>query len=262
MSSIGNELVLHVFNNSTTSSSLNLTVPSGITSMVRLKTDAFNDMTSQNVSLPVSGTISIPPKSMNSFVMALNQPPTDISLSSSSISEDKPSGSIVGNLSAVNNEGGDTLTYSLVSGSGDSDNASFIVDGVSLKTAAALDFETKNSYSIRLNVNDGTSDFPKTFTISITNVNEAPQVSNINLTAVEQIKLNIELTGTDPEQTSASVFKITDLPNNGTLSHNGSVISSVPYTTTKEIANWVLSSDENKDYRSEVGRALIQISHL
>ena len=37
--------------------------------------------------------------------MALNQPPTDISLSSSSISEDKPSGSIVGNLSAVNNEG-------------------------------------------------------------------------------------------------------------------------------------------------------------
>ena len=114
-----------------------------------------------------------------------------------------------------------------------------------------------------MNVNDGTSDFPKTFTISITNVNEAPQVSNINLTAVEQIKLNIELTGTDPEQTSASVFKITDLPNNGTLSHNGSVISSVPYTTTKEIANWVLRTQmKTKITGLEVERALIQISHL
>ena len=55
--------------------------------------------------------------------------------------------------------------YALVAGFGD--NASFSIDGTSLLTAVALDYETTNSYSIQINVNDGTDDFVKEFIISI-----------------------------------------------------------------------------------------------
>ena len=45
---------------------------------------------------------------------------------------------------------GDTFTYSLVSGTGSTDNASFTISGNQLLTAASFDFEAKNSYSIRV----------------------------------------------------------------------------------------------------------------
>jgi len=45
----------------------------------------------------------------------------------------------------------------------------------SRKTAAAFDFETKSSYSIRVRTTDaGSLTFEKVFTIAVTNVNEAP----------------------------------------------------------------------------------------
>ena len=95
-------------------------------------------------------------------------------MSSTSIAENSAIGTAVGTLSATDPDSGDTFTYSLVSGSGDTDNASFTVDGTSLKTAVALDYETKNSYSIRLNVNDGNDFYAKSFTITVTDVNESP----------------------------------------------------------------------------------------
>jgi hypothetical protein len=105
--------------------------------------------------------------------------PTDISLSNSSVAENQSSGATVGNLSTTDGDAGDTFTYSLVSGTGSTDNSSFSISGNQLVTAASFDYETKNSYSVRVRSTDAASHtYEKAFTISVTNVNEAPVITS------------------------------------------------------------------------------------
>ncbi len=47
-------------------------------------------------------------------------------------------------------DAGDSFTYALVSGFGDADNAAFTIVGNELRADVAFDFETQNSYSIRV----------------------------------------------------------------------------------------------------------------
>jgi ELWxxDGT repeat protein len=105
----------------------------------------------------------------------VNLAPTNLTLSASSIAENLPSGTAVGTLSTTDPDAGDTFTYTLVSGDGDTDNASFILDGATLKTTASFDFETKTSYSIRVRTTDyGGESLEQEFTITVND--EATQV--------------------------------------------------------------------------------------
>ncbi|GEM46948.1 ExeM/NucH family extracellular endonuclease [Deinococcus cellulosilyticus] len=107
---------------------------------------------------------------------ASNLAPSDIALSGNSFPENAASGT-VGTLSSTDRNPSDTHTYTLVSGSGDTDNASFQIVGNNLNFAVSANFETKNSYSVRIRSTDSGSPaqvFEKTFTINVTDVNEAP----------------------------------------------------------------------------------------
>ena len=105
----------------------------------------------------------------------VNDAPTNISASASSVAENAASGTSVGTLSGTDADAGDTFTFTLVSGTGDTDNASFTISGNTLSTAGVFDFETKSSYSVRIRITDaGGLTFEKVFTISVTDVNEAP----------------------------------------------------------------------------------------
>src|SRR5204863_154599 len=88
-----------------------------------------------------------------------NDAPTDISLSSSSVAENQASGTTVGTFSTTDPDAGDTFTYALVAGTGSTDNGSFSITGNTLKTSASFDYETKNSYSIRVRSTDAGSLF-------------------------------------------------------------------------------------------------------
>ena len=104
-------------------------------------------------------------------VTNVNENPTDMSLSSGSVLENQAAGTAVGTLSTVDPDAGDTFTYTLVSG----DVGAFTITGDTLKTAAAFDCEAKNSYSIGIRSTDQWGLWTeKTFTISVTDVNEAP----------------------------------------------------------------------------------------
>jgi VCBS repeat-containing protein len=104
--------------------------------------------------------------------------PTDITLTPSSVDENEPSGTEVGDLASTDSDAGDTHTYTLVAGAGDTDNSAFAIEGNKLKTAASFDFETKNSYSIRLRSTDsGGRFFEKTLTVTVTDVNDGPSVT-------------------------------------------------------------------------------------
>jgi mRNA-degrading endonuclease HigB of HigAB toxin-antitoxin module len=108
-------------------------------------------------------------------VVATNQAPTNIALSNNTVPENDPVNTVVGTLSTSDPDAGDTHTYTLVSGEGSTDNASFNISGNSLRTSAEFNYEDKNSYSIRIRSTDkGGLYFEKAFTINVTDVNEAP----------------------------------------------------------------------------------------
>lgn len=108
-------------------------------------------------------------------VFNVNEAPSNMSLSGASIAENNSLSAVVGSLSSVDPDAGDSFNYSLVSGTGSTDNSSFNISGSNLELLASANFETKDSYSIRLRTTDaGGLFFEKAFTIAVTNVNEAP----------------------------------------------------------------------------------------
>jgi VCBS repeat-containing protein len=113
--------------------------------------------------------------------------PTDITLSNNSVDENQAAGAGVGTLSASDVDSGDTQAFSLVSGTGDADNASFAINGDQLDTAAQFDFESKSSYSIRVRTNDGHGGtFEKQLAVTVTDVNDAPTQVNLSNSSVAE----------------------------------------------------------------------------
>ena len=131
----------------------------------------------------------------NAFIIGVqnyNEPPTDIVLSSSSIEENQLVGSVVGTLTSADPDGNgfggfaESFTYSLASGTGDTDNSSFDVVEDELRTKESFNFEIKDSYSVRLRTEDNMGvPYEKQFVVSVENVNELP-----TLNAVSPITIN------------------------------------------------------------------------
>ena len=111
-----------------------------------------------------------------------NAAPTDIALDSTDVDENATVGTAVGTFSTTDVDEGDSYTYSLVTGTGATDNARFSIGGVGgdeLLTAEVFDFETQGPVSIRVRTTDnGLLSFEEVFTIDVNNVNEAPTVAN------------------------------------------------------------------------------------
>ena len=111
------------------------------------------------------------PQEFTITVTPVNDTPTDISLSNSSVAENAGAGALVGTLSGTDPDAGDSLSFSLPSGLGD--NSAFTISGTTLSANASFNFEAKSSYSITVRVTDtGGETFDKVFTISVTNVTE------------------------------------------------------------------------------------------
>ncbi|GEM45569.1 ExeM/NucH family extracellular endonuclease [Deinococcus cellulosilyticus] len=108
----------------------------------------------------------------------VNEAPSALFLTGNTVDENQPSGTTVGNFSNNDVDAGETFSYSLVSGTGSTDNSSFSITGNQLKTAASFDFETKSSYSVRVRVTDGQNHtFEQAFTITVNDVTETAMPS-------------------------------------------------------------------------------------
>lgn len=101
--------------------------------------------------------------------------PFDIALSSTSIDENESIGTLVGTLTALDADSGDTFSYSLVAGAGDTDNALFSISGDQLLSATVFDYESQTSASIRIQVEDSAGLIrEEAFTLSITDLEDVP----------------------------------------------------------------------------------------
>src|SRR5262249_11716554 len=105
----------------------------------------------------------------------VNETPTDIALSNSTVAENQPIGTTVGTFSTTDPDTGNTFTYSLVPGTGGTNNGLFSITGNTLTTAASFDYELKLPYSIRVKSADAGGLFTeKAFAITITDENDSP----------------------------------------------------------------------------------------
>jgi hypothetical protein len=154
-----------------------------------------------------------------------NRAPTNITLSSATVAENQASGTTVGTFTTTDANTGDSHTYSLVAGTDDTDNSSFTIDSSMLKTAAAFDYETKNNYSIRVQTDDGNGGtFAKAVTITVTDVNEAPTLSDISDQTTDEDTATgaISFTVADPE-TAADSLNLSATSSNPTLVPNDNI---------------------------------------
>ena len=153
-------------------------------------------------------------------------PPTDIILDNLSVPEDAGIGTTIGSFSAITGSDSSTvgqsddarfavlgkgrsavpaqqigprITFSLVDGNGGDDNSAFYIEGNMLKVGAALDYETKTSYSIRVQAdNDAGGVFAKSFTILIIDVDDTPTLTIRNVTVDEgdgSVVITVEMSG-------------------------------------------------------------------
>jgi len=172
----------------------------------------------------------------------LNEAPTDMTLSASTLAENVAANSTVGSFSSTDADVGNTFTYTLVTGTGSTDNGSFTISGNSLKLTASPDYESKNSYSIRVRTTDqGSQTFEKVFTISITNVNEAPTDLALSATSInENVAANSTvgtLSTTDPD--AGNTFTYTLVSGTGSTDNAAFTISgnSLKITASPDFEN-------------------------
>lgn len=112
----------------------------------------------------------------NLTINSNNVAPTDITLSSSTVVENTPDSVVLANISTIDANASDSHTYTLLN---DADGR-FKIEGNQLKVAnaALVDFETNTSHVIRIRTTDkGGQILEKDLTINVTNLNEAPIVS-------------------------------------------------------------------------------------
>lgn len=127
--------------------------------------------------------------------------PTDLNLSASSLAENNPVNTVIGSISTTDLTPGDTFTYSLVAGTGSTDNALFALAGNTLSTTISFNFETKSSYSVRVRTTDASGQsFEKPLVISVLDVNETPtSLPGGPYNATEGIPISLVGNGTDPD---------------------------------------------------------------
>ena len=141
----------------------------------------------------------------------VNEAPTAVLLSNSSVAENSAAGTVVGALTAVDPDAGDTATFTLIDNSG----GLFAISNGNLVTTAPLDFEQAASHQVTVRATDaGGLTYDTTFTIATTNVNEAPTDILLSTAAVTQGAANGTivggLTAVDPDVGDSVTFTLID----------------------------------------------------
>ena len=142
-----------------------------------------------------------------------SEPPTDISLSDDHIDENLPALSLVGILSAVDADSG-SHQFSIIGG----DIVVFTVSGNELRSAFSFDHETRESYSLHIEAEDGDENtYSEWFTITIDDVNEAPTANDDAASVVEAntVIVTVLTNDEDPDDDDLSVSAVS-APSQGT----------------------------------------------
>ncbi len=133
---------------------------------------------------------AVPYSSEATITIDLNdapEAPNNIHLDNATIEENSSINAVIGYLSTDDEDGGETYVYTLVAGDGDTDNGSFNISGTTLRASSGFDYETKETYSVRIQTNDQNGGlFSRPFAIMVTNANDAPTLVEIDNQSISE----------------------------------------------------------------------------
>jgi YVTN family beta-propeller protein len=201
----------------------------------------------------------------------VNDAPTDISLSNSSIDENVAAPATIGTLTASDQDAGQTHTFTLQgSGCGGGpfpDNGSFAISGTNtLQSAVSFDFETKSSYTICIRTTDSGSpalSFDKQFTITINDVNDPPLAvadtyndpvgNTLAVISTSPPGPQVSLTAADAQTGNTLIANDTDQDNqnNGIFAHPLSAVAET--VTTAHGGTATINSDGSFTFLPKAG---------
>ena len=164
------------------------------------------------------------------------------------IAENSTAGINIGSaVSATDQDADDTITYTL----GGTDTASFSIDGATgqLKTKAALDYETKSSYTVTITATDeGSLTDTITVTISVRDLNETPSnnapVFTDGETATRSVAEN-----TAKNTNIETAVAATDADTDSTLSYQLSGIDTISFSIDDQTGQ--LKTNAALDYETK-----------
>ena len=175
-------------------------------------TDSFTFKVNDGVSDSTPAVVSI-------VIIAVNDTPIAVTQTNVSATE-QTDVSIV--LEGTDPDG-DDLTYSIVASPTDG-KATLNLNTVTYTSNS----DTATSDRFTFKVNDGTQDSSiANVSIAISEVNDAPTANAQSLETVEDISIEFDLTGTDPEG-DALTYLFFDIPVNGTTTMNRNKVTYVP----------------------------------
>lgn len=103
-----------------------------------------------------------------------NDKPTDLNLSNTSINENVAANTTVGTFTSTDPNTGNPFTYSLVAGTGNTNNSAFSIVGNQLRINASPNFEAQSSYNIRVRTTDqGGLSYDKPLVVNINDIDES-----------------------------------------------------------------------------------------
>ena len=173
-------------------------------------------------------------------ITSVNDAPTDLALSASSVAENAANGTVIGTISGTDVDTGDTKTYSLT----DSAGGRFAIDSstgvVTVANGTLLNYEAATSHNVTVRVTDsGGLTYDETFTIQLTNVNEAPTGADATVTLNEDTShiLTVADFGfSDVDAGDAlSAVRIDTLPGAGTLTLSGAAVTAGQVITAADL---------------------------
>ena len=185
-----------------------------------------------------SDTISV---TINVTDVQENRAPSFIDGSSTtrSVAENTSSGQDIGTAVTATDPDSDILSYTL----GGTDSESFSINSTNgqLRTSATLNYESKTSYSVTVDVSDGNGGTDSIrVTINVTNVNEAPSFtegSNTIRSVLENTasgqNIGSEVSATDPDSGTTLTYTL-----GGTDASSFSIVSSSGQLQTKSALDY------------------------
>jgi Ca2+-binding RTX toxin-like protein len=143
----------------------------------------------------------------------VNEAPTNVALSTSTVAENSANGTVVGSLSTTDPDAGETFTYTLVDNAG----GRFALSGstVTVANSSLLNYEANTSHNVQVKVTDSAGNsFTKTITVGVGNVNEAPTNISLSTPTVAENSVNGTVVGslsaTDPDAGDTFTYTLVD----------------------------------------------------